>query len=237
MLLFYIRHGDPIYDPDSLTPLGRRQAEALAKRLARYGLDEIYASSSKRAIETAQPTSELVKKEIKVLDWCNEGHAWQEFAVPLPEGGEIWGYQNADCREKFLLPEVTALGEKWHEHKAFEGANFGNGVRRIARETDALFETLGYRHDREYKSFRAVAPNEKRIALFAHEGFGMAFLSSLLDIPYPLFCTRVQLCHSGMTVIRFNGKDRVTPELLQFSGDSHVYAEGLPTKYNGEIYF
>jgi len=29
MILFYVRHGDPIYDPDSLTPLGKRQAEAL----------------------------------------------------------------------------------------------------------------------------------------------------------------------------------------------------------------
>ena len=29
MLLFYIRHGEPIYDPNQLTPLGERQAEAL----------------------------------------------------------------------------------------------------------------------------------------------------------------------------------------------------------------
>ena len=34
MLLFYLRHGDPIYSPDSLTPLGQRQAEALGRRLA-----------------------------------------------------------------------------------------------------------------------------------------------------------------------------------------------------------
>ena len=41
MLLFYVRHGDPIYDPDMLTPLGKRQAESVAKRLAMYGIDEI----------------------------------------------------------------------------------------------------------------------------------------------------------------------------------------------------
>lgn len=38
MLLFYVRHGDPIYNPDSLTPLGERQAEAVAKRLALHGV-------------------------------------------------------------------------------------------------------------------------------------------------------------------------------------------------------
>ncbi|MBO6263170.1 MAG: histidine phosphatase family protein [Clostridia bacterium] len=44
MILYYIRHGDPIYDPDSLTELGHKQAEALANRFALYGLDEIYCS-------------------------------------------------------------------------------------------------------------------------------------------------------------------------------------------------
>ena len=29
MKLYFIRHGQPIYDPDSLTPLGEEQAKAL----------------------------------------------------------------------------------------------------------------------------------------------------------------------------------------------------------------
>ena len=40
MLLFYIRHGDPIYNPDSLTPQGERQAEALAKQIGRASCRE-----------------------------------------------------------------------------------------------------------------------------------------------------------------------------------------------------
>ena len=42
MLFFYIRHGDPIYDPDSLTALGEKQADSLAKRLSVYGIDRIF---------------------------------------------------------------------------------------------------------------------------------------------------------------------------------------------------
>ena len=56
MLLYFIRHGDPIYNPDSLTPLGERQAEAVAKRLALFGVNKIYASTSNRAILTATLT-------------------------------------------------------------------------------------------------------------------------------------------------------------------------------------
>ena len=64
MFLYFIRHGDPIYDPDSLTLLGEEQAKALAKRLALYGLDEIYSSTSNRAQRTAQPTCELLKRQM-----------------------------------------------------------------------------------------------------------------------------------------------------------------------------
>ena len=42
MLLFYVRHGDPIYKPDSLTELGKNQAEALVSRMKEYNPDKIY---------------------------------------------------------------------------------------------------------------------------------------------------------------------------------------------------
>ena len=32
MLLYYVRHGDPIYNPDSLTELGHSQADALDRK-------------------------------------------------------------------------------------------------------------------------------------------------------------------------------------------------------------
>ena len=62
MILFIIRHGDPVYTPDSLTQKGRLQAEAVAKRLAVHGLDRIFVSPKGRARMTAQPTCELVQK-------------------------------------------------------------------------------------------------------------------------------------------------------------------------------
>ena len=60
MLLFYVRHGDPIYNPDSLTPKGHLQAEALAKRFGLYGLNRVFTSDSVRAKQTAEPTCKLL---------------------------------------------------------------------------------------------------------------------------------------------------------------------------------
>ena len=79
-------------------------------------------------------------------------------------------------------------------------------------------------------------PNNKRVALFAHQGFGLAFLSSLLNIPYPMFCSSFDMGHSGVSVIYFDETREVTyPKLLQLSNDSHLYREELLKGYGGWI--
>lgn len=237
MLFFYIRHGEPIYEPNQLTPLGEKQAEALSKRLARYGLDEIYVSPSHRARQTARPTEEFLGLSAVVLDWCDEALAWQQLTVVGKDGCRRWLYQDADMRKLLVSAEVAALGDAWDRHEAFRSFDFAGGMERIRRNTYGFLEKIGYRFCPETHCWQTIAPNEKRVALFAHEGFGMAFLSTVLGIPYPLFCTHMGLEHSSMTVIRFAGEGAVIPEMLQLSNDAHLYAEGLPTRYNGGIAF
>ena len=238
MLLFFVRHGDPIYVPDSLTPLGRRQAEAVAKRLARYGLDKIYVSSSARAIQTSEPTCEMLKMQSTVLDWCNESHAWAELAFSANGGEYRWVFQQESYRRLLVSPEIYALGEVWYDHPSFEGTKVKEGTLRIQRETDAFMKNLGYVHDRERKVYVSEQENDSRVALFAHQGFGLAFLSALLDIPYPLFSTRFDMGHTGMTVIEFSpAVGECVPQILQLANDSHLYAEGLPTDYQNRLRF
>lgn len=233
MLLYYIRHGDPTYDPDALTPLGRRQAEAAAKRLAVYGLDEIYVSSSNRAIETSRPTCEILKKEATVLDWTNESHAWADLSYAVDgNGGRRWAYTLPEVRKLFVSKEIRELDDHWYDHPAFEGTRMKPGFLRILNETRNFLKGLGFDWDEEKRCYLNTADNEKRIALFAHQGFGLAFLSSVLDIPYPMVSEKMDMSHSDISVIRFDtsGKETV-PVLLQLSNDSHLYRAGLPTRY------
>ena len=236
MLFYYIRHGDPIYKPDSLTPLGHRQAEAIAKRFAVYGLDEIYSSPKVRARQTAQPTCEVLKKSPIVLDWCSESYAWEQMTVEYAPGKRTWSYQHGPTKELFASAEVRALGNKWYTHTAFKNTKFAEGVERVETEVDKLLLSLGYRHDRERSGYIAENPNNKRIALFAHEGFGMSFMSAVTDIPYNDFCTRFGFGFTGMTVIEFSEcQGFCIPKVLQQSNDSHLYREGLGTKYYNHI--
>ena len=239
MLFYYIRHGDPIYNPDSLTPLGVRQAEAVAKRLALYGLDKIYCSTSNRAAMTAKPTCELLKIEPELLDFANEDYAWDDFTIAKENGnGKTWLFQNRSVVELFNSKEIRDLGDRWFDHPMFKAYNYEKGLNRIRDESDRLFAQLGFTHERYTGKYTVNCANDKRVALFAHQGFGLAFLSCLLDIPYPVFCTHFDMGHTGVTVIEFREENGCCiPKMLTLSSDAHLYREGLPTKYNNELYF
>lgn len=232
MLLFYVRHGDPVYEPDSLTPLGTKQAEALAKRMALYGVDKIYSSTSNRALLTAKPSCELLKKEVIPLDFANEKYAAESFGIEL-DGKWNWVQAHPKMLMLFASEEMRELGFKWYEHPSVRQYDFGKGVERIYGEADKFLLSLGYEHIRYTGRYRAVKPSDERVALFAHVGFGLAFISAVLDIPYPEFTVHFDMCHSGMTVIEFEqcGEYSV-PRIKTYSSDSHLYKEGLPTNYN-----
>ena len=230
MLFFYIRHGDPIYNPDSLTPLGERQAEAVGKRLALYGIDKIYSSTSNRAYLTAKPTAEILKKEIEQLDFAKEGYAWGELTAIDADEKRRWFFQNSITRKLFVTDEIRALGDKWYDNPSFKDTKAKAGIDRITAASDEFFKNLGYEHINGTGTYKVLNDNNDR--------FGLAFLSCLLDIPYPQFAMHFDMSHSGMTVIEFKNESGITvPKILTLANDSHLYKEGLPTKYQNEIYF
>jgi len=240
MLLFYIRHGDPIYDPDSLTPLGERQAEAVARRLARYGVDRVFSSTSNRAMLTAKPACELLHKEMELLDFTSEVHAWRDLAPDLGAGKRFVGMQQP-WKKLFVGPEMTALGRQWYTHPALSehAETFKSYMEFVDKNSDEWLESLGYKHDRENGFYLPVRPNDDRIALFAHGGFGQAFLSSILDMPYPHFCRHFGTFFTGVTAIEFRdeGDGCVIANVLTVSGDAHLYAGDIPREGGDHLRF
>lgn len=229
MRLYFIRHGQPIYDPDCLTPLGHEQAKALSKRLLHMEPEKIYASSSTRAIQTAQPTCDLLGKEPVICDWANEKYAFEDFHAKDKDGADRWILDVPEMIRRFNDPEVVKLGAQWYEHPCFAENDYGRGVRRVDDAVDAFMLEQGLRHDRANRCYHIVGDNPRRIALFAHYGFGMAFLSSLMDIPYNVFLPRFNICLTGMTEILFyhHGDGVMIPQIVRHSDDGHLYREGL----------
>ena len=238
MLFYYIRHGDPIYIPDSLTELGHKQAKALANRLSLHGIDKIFSSNSVRAMQTAKPTCDLLGKQPTICEWANESYAWNSFTITNENNQTAWCFQDSTIYQLFHMPEVRALGMNWYKHSAFSKYNFEKGMKHADHSVDQFFLKLGYKHDRTNARYEIITPNDERVALFAHQGFGLCFLSSLLDVPYPSFSTHFDFGHSSMTVINFEQHGNFAyPKILQLSNDSHLYRENILTGYQNKIEF
>ena len=63
-----------------------------------------------------------------------------------------------------------------------------------------------------------------------------AFLSSVLDWPYPDFAVHVDMAHTGLSVVEFRPEgDWCIPRMLTYSNDAHLYADDLPTRYNYRV--
>lgn len=228
MLLYIIRHGEPIYGPDTLTELGREQAKAVGKRLSVHGFDRIYSSPNGRARETAQPTCEALGMTPEILPWASEDLLWRDLAVP--DVG--WSF-NGDVRQ-LRASEMTLPDSPWYDAPVFDGALAPReGYERIAAGADELLRGLGYEH--EGQIYRIVNGTNERVALFCHQGVGVTLVSHLLNIPPCLFWTSFDMTHTGVTVIHFedHGYGYTSAKCLVLSDTAHIYEAGLPYRYSG----
>lgn len=239
MLLYIVRHGDPIYNPDSLTPKGHLQAEALAKRFGLHGLDQIYASPLIRAQQTAEPTAKLLGLPVQIEEWTSESKAAADFYIHDQENnqhGWIFQTHHDDMRTNI---SANCTMENWHTFypftEAFPNKDFKAGYQRIIDASDEFLARQGYKRDGAV--YQINKPNEEKIAVFCHQGFGTTWLSHLLNIPPQIFWRSFNLSHSSVTVLQFSNRPNgmTSPQCLQLSDLSHIYREGLPYQYNNTI--
>ena len=229
MFLFFVRHGYPDYANDCLTEYGKKQAKALAERFSLLGLDKIYASTMGRATETATFTANRLGLSVEGVDFAREDVAVSEFAIPMENGKRQWCFRLKKFLNEFNSAEVKKLGDEWYDSPLFADTKFKSGTLRVKKAVTEFMANLGYRYDEQTGAYTAVKHVYDRVALFAHEGFGMIFTSCLLNIPYPEFCLRFQPI-STSTVTSFlidDEGENLFPKMCQYSNDSHLYKENL----------
>lgn len=234
MLLYIVRHGHPDYSTDTLTELGKLQAEAVGKRIARSKIDRIFSSPMGRARETAAPACRLLGLEPQIEEWTRE--ISDAIGTPFPDGKikSISVLQNTYYRENgnINLPYERAL-----ECQGINQSNMKSAMPFIEKNGNDFLERLGYRE--ENGVYRILRPNEEKIALFCHAAFGRAWLSILLHIPLHIMWSSFSYSHTGVTVLEFrNNPDGFTaPNCLTYCDLSHIYAENLPMLYDNKLPF
>ena len=224
MLLYIIRHGDPDYATDSLTERGKRQAEAVGRRMADAKINKIFSSPMGRAKQTAEPACRLLGLDVTVEEWTREIE--KEVKTPYPDGirKSITLLPNTVFREN---GNIALSYDRAFECTAINQSEMASAVAYIENNGDRFLERLGYRA--ENGVYRILQPNDEKVALFCHSAFTKAWLSVLLHIPLHLVWASFAYTHTGVTVLEFKNNENgfTAPKCLCFSDMSHLYAQNL----------
>lgn len=229
MLLYIVRHGQPDYQTDSLTDLGKLQAEAVAKRLQRSGINKIYTSPMGRAIQTAEPTCRLLGLDYQIEEWAHELRGEEHTLYPDGISKSITTLQSTLLREN---GEMDIPFTNMFECKALAQSKVEGEFNRIKECGQDFLYRLGYKE--ENGIYKILRPNEDRVALFCHAIFARVWLSELLHIPLHIMWSSFYAhFHTGVTILDFkNYQNGITsPKCFCYTDTSHLYAEGLEVSH------
>lgn len=203
MRLILVRHGEPDYRSDCLTPNGQVQAEQVSELLCGMEITRIASSPLGRARETAAYTAGRLGLPVAILDFMREID-W----FPLEGSGEDpadqrvfhpWHCAQRLAREgKDLFRTDPERQEFWYKSTLKEDHA------RVLTGADRWLETLGYRRDGI--GYRCQSENSDTIALFAHHGSGLCLISRLTGIPLLYLFGLTAYDYTGITVLRLDGK-------------------------------
>ena len=233
MLLYFIRHGEPDYENDTLTPFGILQAEETAKRLLMENITHVYASPMGRAQKTAHIFADRAGLPVITADWAHE--LGSESMTPFPDGknkgmgivspvhfhsGEYRDVSFSDAFDR--IPGIC------------DTEDFIGRYRCITEGLDELLYEHGYQRT-ESGTYRLIAPEDSRIAVFCHGAMIRSVLAHLLHIPYQFIASTFHEHHCGITLFRFekiaDETDEIVPQLLSFGDAGILYNLGVQHFY------
>ncbi|MBR6322322.1 MAG: histidine phosphatase family protein [Lachnospiraceae bacterium] len=223
MRLIFVRHGDPDYRNDCLTPSGVIQAQNTALRLKDEKITAIYSSPMGRARQTASFTAADHGLPVQVLDFMHEID-WGDRDPDTPEEnrlpmrGHPWGLGYRLLAEN---PEYVGSTE-WSGHHYFRDNRCMDYYDMISEKFDEFL--AGYGLIRKGGLYICEKPCDDTIALFAHGGSGACMFAHVLSLPFPFVLTGIPYGVCSVSVIDFSPLDgrTVLPRLELFNDMAHV---------------
>lgn len=231
MKLVIIRHGDPNYELDALTPRGKIEAELLSRKLVNEPADYYYVSPHGRAKETASYTLEKLGREATQFEWLREFRSF----VPHPD------YPGHFCIPWDMMPGEWTKDARYYDPEHWTEPEYYRmlGVQKeydwVCGNFDALLELHGYRRKDGY--YEAVQRNSDTLVFFCHFGVTCVLLSHLLGVsPVPLWHGFASAPTSVTTVYTEERQEGIASFRVAAFGDiSHLYAGGQEPSFSARF--
>lgn len=222
MRILLIRHGDPDYASDSLTPSGKEEAKLLAQRLLKTDIDHVYVSPLGRAQETAEAYLSQAQKPYTTVS------LFREFINPVtdPETGKQYPFP-WDLLPGYWTDQPAFYGkDAWKDHPMMASGSIGAVYDDVCAALDQILSEHGY--DRQNNIYFAREANHQTVAVFCHLGTICVLLSHLLGISPVILWHAISAPASSVTTLY--SEERIKGQALfrcQSLGDvSHLYAGG-----------
>ena len=221
MKLYLVRHGDPNYADDCLTPLGRVQAAAAAERLKDSGIEKIYSSTCGRAVETAGYTAKLLG-----IEDIEQLHFMREFSWGARSGEEIYDHGRPwSISDKLAADNESNMERDWAQSRYYENNYLMDFYNDLVSGVDELLSGLGVKREGLY--YRVENCPYNTVALFSHGGSSSALLSHVFNLPYPFVTSAICPECTAITVISFaQGKNCTVAPKFEVCNDAR-HIEGL----------
>lgn len=219
MKLLIIRHADPDYSIDSLTPTGWKEAALLAERIGQLDVHACYVSPLGRAKDTASLSLEQLNMTATECPWL------REFSPKIhrPDCEQLkiaWDWLPAH----WTAQEEYFDYEKWHTTPIMSQGNVGEEYDWVTTQLDLLLASHGY--TRQGKLYLAEKANRHTLVLFCHFGVECVLLSHLLNIsPMALWHGTCAAPSSVTTLITEERRPGIAYfRMASFGDTAHLYA-------------
>lgn len=230
MKLIIVRHCDPDYSIDSLTPTGWLEAECLADRMEKLDVKAFYVSPLGRARDTANVALQRINREAEILPWL------EEFPVKVKRPNiervsYCWDWYPQD----WTAEEAFFSKDHWTEPAPYAAADMATHYKSVTDGLDALLAKHGY--VRDGYCYRAENPNTDTIVLFCHFGLECVLLSHLLNISPVLLWQGTCAAPSSVTTLNTEERQEGTAyfRMSAFGDISHLYAAGREPSFHARF--
>ncbi|MCL2488483.1 MAG: histidine phosphatase family protein [Oscillospiraceae bacterium] len=230
MRLLIVRHGDPDYANDSLTPKGHIEARLLAERLRLEGPTHLYCSPLGRAQATAAPAAEILGLPVETFDWLREypAHIKTDYR---PDGMCPWEMRPNHWS---VIPGLFDR-EEWLRTEPFVSSRVPEVYADICAHFDALLAFHGYRRDRQNGLTFQISETASEAAVlvfFCHHGLGLALISRIMGLSLAQLWQTIAIAPSAVSEFHMERRQGETFGSADKAGEDYGF---LRCRYIGDI--
>ncbi|MDY2913113.1 MAG: histidine phosphatase family protein [Candidatus Enteromonas sp.] len=233
MKLLFLRHADPDYAHDSLTPNGVEEAKALRDYLSSLPIDKAFVSPLGRAKQTMEIALSSPRHQNLtpiVLDFLREFDA----DVPGQSRTHIaWDFLPEELEEE---RELLSSPSRWMEAKIYSSSpDLKEKVEAVFAGFDSLLKEEGYvRIGNHYETTKG---HQRTLAFFCHFGIESLLLSHLVSASPVVFWHGTCAAPSSITEVyteeRREGK--VSFRIAHFGETAHLKMAGREDSFSARF--